>query len=258
MRRGLLATRSELAELGQRIGRKPFDRMYDVLRKRCALILESRPITETMWRSAWEHGRWGAATYAVAGIQGRVFDLVIAHNIDPNAAYRDRAVEELDNLLRFSTWVDPSHEQMPADLCTGEACATVAVAVDWLADELPADYRDRAVEVLLEKGLRPYLAALEAGSFWQSCYHHWNAVINGGVGLAALLLSDEHPDAATALERAKGCLKGFFDALGPDGGWDEGLGYWGYAMRYVLLLGEALSRVAGDSWILSRRGMDAT
>ena len=104
MKRGLLATGAELARLRDRLGRKPFDHVYDMLRKRCALILESQPITETMWRSASQQGRWGAATSAVASLQGRIFDLVISHRIEPNGAYRDRAVEELKNLVGFSTY----------------------------------------------------------------------------------------------------------------------------------------------------------
>ena len=258
MKRGLLATGAELARLRDRLGRKPFDHVYDMLRKRCALILESQPITETMWRSASQQGRWGAATSAVASLQGRIFDLVISHRIEPNGAYRDRAVEELKNLVGFSTWVDPSHTDLAADLCTGEACATVAVALDWLAEELTEADRLRCVRALREKGLRPYLEAVRAGAFWQSCYHNWNAVVNAGVGLAALLLADEEDVAVSALAKAKEGLRNFFNALGREGGWDEGLGYWGYAMRYLLLFGEALGRVAGDHWIFQQRGMDAT
>ena len=258
MRRGLLATQSELAALKKRIGRRPFDHIYDALRKRCALILESKPITETMWRSAWAQGRWGAALTATAGIQGRVLDLIICHNIDRNTAYRDRAIEELRNLLRFSTWVDPAHSFVSADLCTGEACATAAIALDWLADELSEADRAHCRQALLAKGFQPYLRAIDEGAFWYSSYHNWNAVVNGGVALAALLLADEDATAAAALAKARKGLERYFGALGREGGWDEGVGYWGYGMRYVLLLGEALARIEGDHSIFGRRGMDAT
>ena len=183
----------------EHLGRKPFDHMYDTLRKRCALLLESGPITETMWRSAHQQGRWGAATAAVASMQGRIFDLIISHRIDSNLAYRDRAVEELKSLLRFTTWVDPSHGGLPADLCTGEACATVAIALDLLAEEMTEADRVRCERALRENGLNPYLEAVESGAFWHSCYHNWNAVVNGGVALAALLLADEEDAAPAAL-----------------------------------------------------------
>jgi len=258
MKRGLLARHDELSALADRLGRKPYDHIYQRLQKRCGLILESQPITETMWRSAHQQGRWGAATATVASLQGRSFDLVISHYIDDNPAYRDRAIEELKNLVGFSTWVDPSHKGLSADLCTGEACATVAVALDWLADELTEADRIRCLRGLREKGLQPYLKAVGDGAFWHSCYHNWNAVVNGGVGLAALLLSDEEDAAPAVLAKAKAGLANFFNALGREGGWDEGLGYWGYAMRYLLLFGQALARVANDNFIFRQRGMDTT
>jgi len=258
MNRGLLATQDELAGLAGRIGVKPFDRMHDLLLKRCALILESKPISETMWRSAWSQGRRGAATAAAVDIQGRVLDLVVAHKIDRNAAYRDRAIEELRNLLRFSTWTDPSHGDLSADLCTGEAAAAVAIALDWLADELGAADRQACVKALRDKALQPYLEAVEAGAFWYSCYHNWNAVVNGGVALAGLLLSDADDLAAAAVVKATDGLGRYFKALGREGGWDEGLGFWGHGMRYVLLLAEALARVNGDHSLYRRRGMAAT
>ena len=79
MKRGLLARHDELSALADRLGRKPYDHIYQRLQKRCGLILESQPITETMWRSAHQQGRWGAATATVASLQGRIFDLVISH-----------------------------------------------------------------------------------------------------------------------------------------------------------------------------------
>jgi hypothetical protein len=258
MMRGLLANQAELARLRECIGRKPFDHIYEALQKRCALILESAPITEATWRGAYQQGRWGAATAAAGSIQGRLFDLIVCHHIDRNGAYRDRAIEELKNIVGFTTWVDPSHTEQQADLCTGEACAAVAVALDWLHDDLHEADRIRCARALREKGLTPYLKAVEAGAFWYNCYHNWNAVINSGVGLAGLLLQDEEDCAARAVVKAKAGLKCFFDALGREGGWDEGLGYWGYAMRYVLMFGQALSNVSHDQGVFRQRGMDAT
>lgn len=258
MNRGLIANQQELSQLAERLGRKPFSHIYDVLRNRCNLILESAPITETMWRSAYEQGRWGAATAAVGSIQGRIFDLVIAHRIDRNLAYRDRAIEELKNLLVFSTWVDPSHSDLSADLCTGEASATAAIALDLLAEELTDVDIRRCKRAIRQKGLLPYLRAVDSNAFWYSCYHNWNAVINCGVGLAGLLLEDEFEEGTHLIEKTFDGLKNFFNALGREGGWDEGLGYWGYAMRYILLYGEALRRVHSDMRIFEQRGMDTT
>lgn len=257
MKRNILTDPDEFAALAQRIERHPFDRIHDRLEKRCSLILESAPVTETVWQRMWQQGSWGAALNAARAAQGRILDLLIAHAVEPNQAFRDRAVEELRDLIGWSTWVDPCHGGQKADLCTGEAAVAVTIALDWLGDDLAEADRARLVETLREKALRPYLAAVADGAWWYTTYNNWNAVVNGGVGMAALALSDE-PLGRDVLTAARDGLEHFFDALGPDGGWDEGTGYWGYAMRYLCLFGEALARVEGDESVWHARGMDRT
>jgi len=258
MRRGILASREELSALRRLAGRGAFEGIFDAIRRRCALILESAPITETQWQSLWLQGNWGSAVLAARGVQGRVLDLLISHHIDPNPAYRDRAIEELYNLVGWSSWVDPCHNHIAADLCTAEAAVAVAVGLDWLWEDLSEQTRVSFIDAIKTKAIAPYLEGCKQGALWTSCYHCWNAVVNSGVGLAALALSDESADARTAYTQARKNLKHFFDALGREGGWDEGLGYWGYAMRYVLLLAEAARRLDDDQTFLHQRGMDTT
>ena len=258
MRRGILANRNELAALRRLAGRGAFEGIFDAMRRRCALILESAPLTEAQWQSLWRQGNWASAVLSARGVQGRVMDLLISHNIDPNPAYRDRAIEELSNLAGWTAWVDPCHNHIAADLCTAEAAVAVAVGLDWLWEDLPAKARQDFIGAISAKAITPYLQGCKQGAFWTSCYHGWNAVVNSGVGLAALALSDESADARQAYAESRKNLKHFFDALGREGGWDEGLGYWGYAMRYVLLLAEAASRLDDDQTLLHQRGMAAT
>ncbi|MFW6155177.1 MAG: heparinase II/III domain-containing protein [Planctomycetota bacterium] len=259
MNRGLLATTEDLRNLRGRVGRRPYDLMFDLLQKRCALILESRPVTETDWQTQHAQGVEAAALNAARACQGRVFDLLITHHIDPNSAYRDRAIEEVRLLAGWTQWLDPSHQREDrADLCTAECCATMAVALDWLAEDLSEPDRARCRRALLTKGLGPYREAVERKEWWYTCYHNWNAVINSGCGLGAVALADENAEAAEAVRWAKDGLEHFFAALGREGGWDEGISYWGYAMRYLLLFGLALDRTANDRFVFHQRGMETT
>ena len=258
MRRGILADAAELSSLGDRIARKPFDRIYETLRKRCSSILESPPVTEAHWRATWEQGVWASATLAARTTQGRIFDLVIAHHIERNTAYRDRAIEELKDLCAWSTWVDPCHNRHAVDLCTAECAVTAAVGLDWLWDDLHEADRFRVLQAIRHKAIEPYRRSIKEGAWWYTCYHSWNAVVNSGCGLAGLALSGEEPAAQEAYHLARQGLTHFFDALGREGGWDEGTGYWGYAMRYLLLLGEAAARLLDDMSLFHYRGMDAT
>jgi len=258
MRRGILAGRDQLRALSDRISICPFDSIFHALERRCALILEARPITETQWRATWERGSWCSALLAARATQGRIMDLAIAHHVDTNSAYRDRAIEELRNLCSWSTWVDPCHNRMAADICTSEAAVAAVIGLDWLWEDIADEDRDQMVQNICDKALRPYVNAVEEKVWWHSCYHHWNAVVNAGVALAAMVLEDEDPIAAKAEELARGGLRNFFDALGRDGGWDEGTGYWGQAIRYLLLLAEADRNLRDDLGIYHARGMDQT
>jgi len=258
VKRGLLASREDLRNLRSRIGRRPYDTIYDLLQKRCALILQSRPITETDWQAQHAGGVWGAALTAARAIQGRIFDLIICHHIERNDAYRDRAIEEMRLLAAWSTWLDPSHRREDkADLCTAECCTTMALGLDWLADDLAEADRARCQHALRTKGLAAYKAAVAANDWWYTCYHNWNAVTNSGCGIGALVLADEDGEAAEVLDLARAGLEHFFAALGREGGWDEGIGYWGYALRYLLLFGIALDRIADDRMVFHQRGMEA-
>jgi hypothetical protein len=258
MRRGILATRDELRQLRERINQKPFDKIYEFLRRRCALILQSAPIREPQWRGLAQQGCYSPALLAARTTQGRLLDLLVAHHVDANPAYRDRAIEELKGLVSWSTWTDPTLRSGLADLCTAEAATAAAIGLDWLYEDLGEPDRLRVLHALRHKAIDPYNKAVASGAWWYSCYHSWNAVINSGIGLAALALSDEEPPAQEAYHKAMGGLRNFFAALGREGGWDEGTGYWGYAMRYVLLLGEAAGRLVEDRSIYHMRGMDST
>lgn len=258
MRRGILATRDELASLRKRIAQKPFDALWDALGRRCALILESTPVTEMQWQSAWATGRQNAALTAARGAQGRILDLVIADAVDPNGAYRSRATEELMNLVGWSTWVDPCRADLAVNLCTAEAAFASVIGLDWLWDFLTDRQRSAVLDALSHRVIEPYLQSVRDDAWWYSTVNHWGAVLNSACGLAGLALGDENPHADKAMDVARKGLQHFFDDLGREGGWDEGVGYWGYAVRSVLLFGEGVSRILDDRKLLHHRGMDQT
>ena len=258
MRRGILTDRDELTALRSRITRRPYDAFYEALVRRCALILESAPVTEMNWQAAWANGRQNAALTAARGIQGRILDLVVADCTDRNSAYRSRAVEELKNLLHWTTWVDPSRPDLKVDLCTAEAAVACLLGLDLLWDSLDEPTRELGLKLLRTRVLEPYLESVGEDVWWYTAVNHWNAVINSACSLVGLALSDE-TDAADQVDAlARTSLRYFFDDLGREGGWDEGIGFWGFALRYVCLLGRARDRLLDDQSIFHQRGMDAT
>jgi hypothetical protein len=258
MRRGILATTAELAALREKLPHKPFESIYALLHKRCSMILQSAPAAEQQWQAAWAAGSWGAALEAARAAQGRIIDLCIAHHIDHNTAFRDRAAEELRSIVSWSTWVDPCHAGTPADLCTAELAVAAVVGLDWLWDDVTEADRLRTLRALRQRVIDPYIKAVKDGVWWHQVYHNWNAVMNCGCGLAGLMLGDEEASAREAYRLARAGLVRFTDALGREGGWDEGTGYWGFGMRFLLLMAEAAARTLDDHSLYHARGMDAT
>ena len=259
MRRGLLATKAELGALKDKISQSPFDRFYDVLCNRCALVFDSRPITEMSWQMTLAAGQRNAATVAARSIQGQLFDLVIADAIDQNPAYISRAIENLRNLVRWSRWTALGDPELKVDLCTAEISVAVVIGLDWLWEDLEEDFRQETIEALHAKMITPYLESVrDSYSWWYESVNHWNAVINSACGIVATALLDDSEDAKEALELAQKGLDGFFDDMGDEGGWDEGIGFWGYAMRYVSLFGEVSVRMLNDMRVWHHRGMKDT
>ncbi|MCD4823319.1 MAG: heparinase II/III-family protein, partial [Phycisphaerae bacterium] len=184
--------------------------------------------------------------------------LVIADAIETNDAYRSRAVEELLNLIHWSTWVDPCHPKLHVDLCTAEAAVAAIVGLDWLWDSLEETQRQQILEVLDKRVLQAYRQSVEEKVWWATAVNHWGAVIHAACGMVGVAMRDKNPHAKEVYRLSRAGLQHFFNDLGKEGGWDEGLGHWGYAMRYVLLFGEACARLEDDQKVLHHRGMDET
>ena len=258
MKRSILASRKQLRELGERINTKPYDRLYERLYQRCCLILETVPVQEMHWQSSWASGRTSAAVEAARTAQGRIFDLAICDAIETNGAFRSRAIEELINLQHWSTWIDPCRGDMLINRATAEASIATVVGLDWLWDYLTDADRELCINNLHERIIAPYLQAVEQVAWWYSAVNHWNAVLNCSAGFVGLALSDIFPKAQKAYELATAGLSHFFDDLGSQGGWDEGIGYWGIAMRNILLFAKACDNILDDKRIIHHRGMDKT
>lgn len=78
--------------------------------------------------------------------------------------------------------------------------------------------------------------------------------------MAALALADEEPQlAAFILTSAQKSLPNAMASFGPDGGWNEGPGYWSYTVRYTVPLIAALESALGsDFGLATANGFDRT
>ena len=93
---------------------------------------------------------------------------------------------------------------------------------------------------------------------FRSATHNWNQVCNGGMGLGALAIADEEPGlSAKILKYAIESMPRAMASYGPDGGWNEGPGYWAYATRYTVYFLSGLETALGKDFGLSNiKGFD--
>ena len=138
-------------------------------------------------------------------------------------------------------------------------CAEIAVAValayDWLHDELCDEERKNVEAALFRHVIEPALAAYDDRFLlWPKRRDNCTLVSNSGVLVTALAVLKRYPEAGMQLIRKSiSSSWPIFETLAPDGAWPEGLSYWSLAMRYAGLMVAALESTFGRSFGLAER-----
>jgi hypothetical protein len=170
----------------------------------------------------------------------------MVYRIDKDPKILKRIDEELQAVCAFSDW-NPQHF-----LDVGEMSFAVALALDWVGNDLPDQTVDLAKSSLIEKGLKPSFNEGGTRMFWISSSNNWNAVCHGGMIAASLAIAEKDPElAAKTIARALEKLPNSLNEYGPDGIYPEGPSYWGYGPSYSVLASEMLSTALGSDFGIS-------
>lgn len=177
-----------------------------------------------------------------------VSDFAFAYRWTGDVKYLKRAVEQMDAACAFKDW-NPSHFLDTAEMAYG-----IAIGYDWLYHDLTPAQR-----ALYVKTLTAYALSQKVG-WWARCDHNWNGVCNGGLAVAALAVAEDSPVLArTVLTRSVQNMPIALREYGPDGLWEEGIGYWGYMSTYAVTAMAAMqSAVDTDFGLSSIPGVDKT
>ena len=180
----------------------------------------------------------------------RVYTLGTAYRLTGEQRFVARAVAELAAAADFPHW-NPSHF-----LDTAELCHAFGIGYDWLYGALTPEQRQMIRGALVEKGLLPgrrsYEGTGEGYGGWVRSRHNWNQVCVGGVSIGALAVADEEPELCELLMReGLESIRNSMAQFAPDGGWNEGPGYWNYATRYNVCYLAALMTALGSDFGLS-------
>jgi len=182
----------------------------------------------------------------------RVRTLALVYRIEGDDKYAERAWEELEAAASFPDW-NPSHFLDVAGMTQG-----FATGYDWLYDAWTEKQRRVLREAIIEKGLQAAMNAYQEGDqgpHWAELegVYNWGQVTNSSIGLGALAVMDERPKVASrVLYEALRRLPGSMGHYAPDGGWIEGVHYWGYATRNTAKILDALGQTFGTTFGLAQ------
>lgn len=194
-------------------------------------------------------------------VLGRILDLGTCHLLTGESRYADRAWTELAAVAAYPDW-NPGHF-----LDVAEMTAAVAVGYDWCYDHWDADQRTRLAAAIADEAFEHALPGYrsEPGNRaehtnWLDSTHNWNTVCNGGLTMGAIaLLGDglvETADLVTVVEGARESIERPIGTIGPNGGWREGVGYWGYNTQYLCYYLASVTNALGtDFGFLDRPGL---
>ena len=184
------------------------------------------------------------------GEQIELAAMAVLFDVPPRAGSKRSALEFLHDLLwaecEASWWVMPAHERhgTPIDLRVALCACKYATILTLLRDRIEPEVRQRMLDEIDRRVLRPYLSA-EHRHRWKTVTNNWNAVCLGNVGIAAMLVETEAPRLGRLIADALSHLPSFLSGFAPDGGCTEGPSYWRFGFGWFIRLAAALHDYTG-------------
>jgi hypothetical protein len=176
-------------------------------------------------------------------MEGRILTLAGLYRITGDRRFADRATHEMLAAAAFPDWY-PTHF-----LDTAEMTAALGLGYDWLYSVLSPTDRATIKNAIVTKGIDPWLERIKSGEALHHEHNNWNQVCNGGESVGALAIAEDEPQRAIAiLDHAHSAITGIMKLFGPDGGFEEGPGYWNYATSYNVLYVAALDSALGTDF----------
>ena len=178
-----------------------------------------------------EYDNWMFMEYEKTA--ARVMRHALAFVVTGDETYKNKAFEQIEVAFDPNKW--PKHwregnqpDNLPFGLRAGRFCAAFGLAYDWLHAALTPEERARFVAGLDRQAIQPYLRTLEKG-YWQvNVLGNFCSIINGGVGIAAMAMGEDHPEFQRLMFETRERMIAYRDHLseiGPEGEWPESVDY---------------------------------
>ncbi len=200
--------------------------------------------------------KYGAILHTSRAYVDRLGVMALAYRMYGDEKYLKAAEHAMIWVCNFKDW-NPAHY-----LDTAEMTTAVAIAYDWLYDDLDAATRNLVKSTIYRNAITRVLNEYEKGgsNSWAKRETNWNVVCNTGMVLGALALAEDYPEEAlTILEKAAEYMPNCLKHFGPDGVCYEGPAYWGYTNSYLALYLKAVMDNGGDKAGIGRMaGLEQT
>ncbi len=161
--------------------------------------------------------------------------------------FQAKAKAILQAFCDLPNWRYPHHQHMD-QVELGMATLTARLGEVWagMGSRLP-EQRQRLAQEIIARGLEPFYQQVTDPDRpgWARMVMNWRGYICADMGCAALALRDAYPRWRDCVAEAiKGCMA-VADAGGEDGGWEEGIGYWGMCFGQIASFAEDLRQESG-------------
>jgi hypothetical protein len=192
--------------------------------------------------------------------------------ITKSERHRDVAMLAINRLLDYKRWdyfLEGGEHTIGLQRAP-EATIAMSLAREWMDDALSTDTKREMESQIAEKGAPACFRTLYGMKYpdrvrgwgfdpeddypFRFDLSRWPFILNStnlkvipicGLGLAACLLYDTHPQAQRWLDLALQSARAFAPMFGSDGSYDEGVSYWGYTALHLTLLLEVIHRRLG-------------
>ncbi len=190
-----------------------------------------------------QFGRYPYWTGIAKGIEARLQSLALSYASTRDPRYARRAIEYMLALAEWNIWMDRDYSERTC-LDTCHLTMGVAFAYDVCWEAMSAAERERVRGALVRLGLAELAQDAPAHN-----EHSLQLLRNAALGLGALAIAPEQPQAWDYVQLAKGFFRWWLD-LRQDSRDTEGLSYTAYGLDHCLLFGAALAQAEGDREVI--------
>ena len=174
----------------------------------------------------------------------RMLNLALMYNLTLDEKYARRAYLEMYTTASFVNW-NPYHF-----LDVGEAAASMGICYDWLYNYMSEAERKPIREAIVKNAIYPIMDDFDdkpRNRSWNwrgELADNWCFVI-GGVGVGAMAVVDEltgqdRTNAERTMEQTLIDIRRALSLFAPNGGYEEGVIYWGLTMEFFTYYMKAL------------------